>query len=123
MSAQYHNGHWYGGGQDVDIQSDPTATSFDPNKVPTGATAQSVLNSKIHIYENLSFVFNNSQSALLAISDIDSNLVNAKALLAFCTNAGTPLAAVINMAKTHVAVQIPSGTITVTMPVNLIAFY
>lgn len=47
MGAQYHNGHWYGGGQDIDIQSDPTATSFDPNKVPTGATAQSVLNSKI----------------------------------------------------------------------------
>lgn len=45
MGAQYHNGHWYGGGQDIDIQSDPTATSFDPNKVPTGATAQSVLNS------------------------------------------------------------------------------
>lgn len=47
MSAQYHNGHWYGGGQDIDIQSDPTATSFDPNKVPTGATAQSILNSKL----------------------------------------------------------------------------
>lgn len=47
MGAQYHNGHWYGGGQNIDIQSDPTATSFDANKVPTGATAESVLNSKL----------------------------------------------------------------------------
>lgn len=42
MSAQYHNGHWYGGGQDIDIQSDPTATSFESGKVPTGDTIQGV---------------------------------------------------------------------------------
>lgn len=47
MSAQYHNGHWYGGGQDIDIQSDPTATSFESGKVPTGDTVQSVLNSNL----------------------------------------------------------------------------
>lgn len=51
MSAQYHNGHWYGGGQDIDIQSDPTATSFESGKVPTGDTVQSVLNSKIGYIE------------------------------------------------------------------------
>lgn len=47
MGAQYHNGHWYGGGQDIDIQSDPTATSFESGKVPTGDTVQSVLNSNL----------------------------------------------------------------------------
>lgn len=105
------------------VQSDASATDLTNGALPTGQTIKSVINSKIHIYENLSFVFSNSQTAQKVITDIDSNLVNAKALLAFCTNAGTPLAAVINSAKTIVTVQIPSGTITVTMPVNLIAFY
>ena len=43
MGGLYHNGHWYGGGQDIDIQSDPTATSFESGKVPTGDTCKSVL--------------------------------------------------------------------------------
>lgn len=38
MGALYHNGHWYGGGQDIDIQSDPQATSLNAGEVPTGDT-------------------------------------------------------------------------------------
>ena len=47
MSAQYHNGHWYGGGQDIDIQSDPQATSLNAGEVPTGDTIESVLNTNL----------------------------------------------------------------------------
>lgn len=64
MGAQYHNGHWYGGGQDIDIQSDPTATSFESGKVPTGDTAQSVLNSKLP-----------QQGAFSGTTDSSGNLV------------------------------------------------
>ena len=68
MSALYHNGHWYGGGQDIDIQSDPTATSFNPNDVPTGATCQSVLNSNLVLPKTSEFTYSGVASAVFSSS-------------------------------------------------------
>lgn len=74
MSALYHNGHWYGGGQDIDIQSDPTATSFESGKVPTGDTVQSVLNSKIN-YETLTLSTDTNGFVELTTMPLSSRIV------------------------------------------------
>lgn len=121
MGAQYHNGHWYGGGQDIDIQSDPTATSFDPNKVPTGGTCQSILNSNFVIIQNVQFTFVNSNiSNEINVSDIDARLATAKLILAFNKNGSAPMIIGLNALKTKVAlfstnVASVGGTITVNL--------
>lgn len=74
MSAQYHNGHWYGGGQDIDIQSDPTATSFESGKVPTGDTVQSVLNSNFVNYTYCGGVSTVNTATDIAIPNNCSNI-------------------------------------------------
>ena len=91
--------------------------------VPNNGQIATWLNGKIHIYENLIFVFNNSQSATLNISDIDNRLYYAKGLIGFCTEAGTPILAMRNAARTAIAISYISGTHTGNMHANIIAFY
>ena len=75
-------------------------------------------------YPNLQFTFQNSQASVTkTISSIDSNLSNAKAVLAWCTSSGTPIFPYINTARTVIGIYSPAGSINATITVRLIAFY
>ena len=67
MGALYHNGHFYGS-FDAPIQSDPTATSFESGKVPTGDTIESVLNTNLVLPKTSEFTYSGVASAVFSSS-------------------------------------------------------
>lgn len=78
---------------------------------------------RLKLYEGISVTFSGQSYVLVNISQIDSNLVYAKALIPLCTSQGTVFLAVLNTSKTVVQFYCPAGAVTGNLTINLIAIY